>query len=228
MSSIDIHSRDCKGGCRGSGRIQTLIPPEKRPAICYDHWDKYDFAPCDKGIGNLKEESNKTISIIVAMVPGTRIIGNENKIPWRIPSDLKRFKEITTNHPVVMGRKTYESIISYLKKPLPNRTNIVITRDKSYSAPGCIVVNDISSAFFACESLKTEKIFVIGGTNIYKQTLDFADELLVSYVHGSFEGDTKFPDFSKEWKMDSSEHCEKGPKDDCDHSFCVFRRKKPL
>lgn len=222
------HVRDCRGGCLGGGTIKVLIPPEKRSSVCYDHWDKYDFLLCDQGISKMKKESNKKISLIVAMTPGTRIIGKDNKIPWRVPSDLKRFKELTLNHPVIMGRKTHESIVSFLKKPLPNRENIVITKNQDYSAPGCTVVHDIASAFFACESMSSEKIFVIGGTGIYEQTIDLADELLVSFIHGAYEGDTTFPDFSKDWKISESEHCEKGPKDDCDHSFYRFERKKDL
>jgi len=218
------HRYDCPGGCKGRGSFEVPIPIEERPTVCYDHWDKYDYIPCDGGIK--KAKGNMKLASVVAMTPGTHIIGKNNEIPWRIPSDLKRFKQLTLNSPVIMGRKTYESIIAFLKKPLPDRVNIVLTTNKKYKAPGCIVVNDLRSAFEACGNV--EKAFVIGGAKIYDLTMPYIDELLVSFVLGAYDGDTAFPKFEKEWKLVSSELAEKGPKDDILHSFCVFRRKKSL
>jgi dihydrofolate reductase len=140
------------------------------------------------------------ISIIVAM-DKNRLIGGENKLLWNIPGELKRFKEITTGHPIIMGRKTHQSI----GRVLPNRTNIIITRDPDYKVEGAIVVNSLEQAIKAAENvIATEvkqseppEIFVIGGGQIYQQALPLADRLYVTVVDGEYEGDTYFPDYSE-------------------------------
>lgn len=151
--------------------------------------------------------NNPNISIVVAIAEGNRAIGRDNNLPWHIPSDLKRFKQLTSGHPIIMGRKTYESI----GRPLPNRTNIVITRDTSYVAPGCIVVNDLNTALQKAKELDSEEIFIIGGGEIFKQALPLVTKLYLTIVHDSIKGDVFFPDYS-EFKtvLSSSNHSENG------------------
>lgn len=133
------------------------------------------------------------ISLIVAM-DKNRLIGNNNQLPWHLPADLKHFKEITTGHPIIMGRKTYESI----GKPLPNRKNIIITRQPDFNAQGCIVANSIEDA--VKKAGNPEEIFIIGGTEIFKQSLDLADKIYLTEIHHSFDGDTYFPNLDNKWK----------------------------
>ncbi len=126
---------------------------------------------------------------IIAALGKNRVLGKDNELLWRIPDDLKRFKELTTGHPIIMGSKTYESI----GKPLPNRTNIVLTKDSDYEAPGTIVVHSLEEAF---EKAENEEIFVIGGGQIYALALPYADKLYLTLIDDKKEGDTFFPDYS--------------------------------
>lgn len=128
---------------------------------------------------------------LIAAHDKNRGIGIHNKIPWHIPEDLKHFKEITMNHPVIMGRKTYESI----GKPLPGRTNIVVTRDQNYSAD-VKVVHSIDEAISYAKTIDQEEIFIIGGAEIFRQSIDKADKLYVTIVDGVYKADTFFPDYS--------------------------------
>lgn len=132
------------------------------------------------------------ISIVVAISEGNRAIGKDNKLPWHIPEDLKRFKNITSGHPIIMGRKTFESI----GRPLPNRTNIIITRDPSYQAENCVVVSSIEEAIQVATSYDNDEIFIIGGGEIFKQALPFVDKLYLTVVKGNIQGDVFFPDYS--------------------------------
>lgn len=143
---------------------------------------------------------NKTLrprlSAIVAMSEN-RVIGLNNKMPWHLPADLSHFKTITSGHPIIMGRKTFESI----GRPLPNRTNIILSRDPSYAAPGCQVVNSLSAALDLAEGINAEEVFVIGGADIYRQALPLVSRLHLSVVHAEFEGNAFFPSFAKEeWR----------------------------
>lgn len=142
---------------------------------------------------------NPTISIIAA-ISENLIIGNENKLLWHIPEDMQRFKMLTTGHAVIMGRKTYESI----GKPLPKRTNIIITRDEDYKTDGCLVVHSLAEAIRLAKELPADakamagkKIFIIGGGQIYAQSINLADKLYLTIVKGNFSGDTYFPDYSR-------------------------------
>ncbi|MGJ8672233.1 dihydrofolate reductase [Rubritalea sp.] len=128
---------------------------------------------------------------LIAMVAMTsdRIIGKGNDLPWHLPEDLKLFKRTTSGHPIVMGRKTYESI----GRPLPKRQNIVITRDHSWSSEGVDVV--YSPEEVRGLTLQDETVFIIGGAEIYTLFLEHIDELLVSHVYASYDGDTRFPEF---------------------------------
>ncbi len=130
------------------------------------------------------------ISIIVAMSVN-RVIGRDNKLPWHLPADLKHFKQVTLGKPVLMGRKTWESI----GRPLPGRTNIVITRDENLEAPGCVVVHSIDSALQTAG--QQDEIMVIGGAEFYRQVLPRTDTLYLTRVHGEFEGDTFFPELDE-------------------------------
>ncbi len=130
-----------------------------------------------------------------------KVIGTRGRLPWYIPEELKRFKKITMGHPIIMGRKTHESI----GKSLPGRTNIVITRDKSYQgSAGAIVTNSLDQAIeIAKKSEGSEEIFVIGGGEIYQLALPLTDKLYLTLVDKDFEGDVYFPDYSEFNKVQS-------------------------
>ncbi|TVM00733.1 MAG: dihydrofolate reductase [Candidatus Brocadia sp. WS118] len=128
------------------------------------------------------------ISLIVAMA-SNRVIGNRGEIPWKIPSELRLFRSITMGHTVVMGRKTYESI-GYA---LPNRTNIVLTSNERYRAPGCILARDLPSAIEVCPEVENE-LFVCGGEQLYKEALLIADRIYLSVIHREIAGDVFFPE----------------------------------
>ncbi len=142
---------------------------------------------------------------LIAAVAENGIIGKDNSIPWHLPEDLKRFKKLTIGHPVVMGRKTFESIVARLGTPLPGRKNIVVTRQENFRVPEEVLVyHSVHDAFAAH---KDEDIFVIGGAEIYRQTIDKADTLYITRVHQKVEGDARFPDIqSDEWKIATEEN----------------------
>jgi len=129
------------------------------------------------------------ISAIVARAEN-RVIGKDNDLPWRLPNDLKWFKSKTLNRHIIMGRKSFESIA----KPLPRRTNIIITRDRAYYHSGVVVVHSIAEALEYAHSQGEEEAFILGGGKIYSQTLDLWDRLYLTEVHASPEGDTLFPE----------------------------------
>lgn len=138
------------------------------------------------------------ISIIVA-VAANGVIGDRNSLLWHISEDLKHFKALTTGHPVVMGRKTFES----LGRPLPNRTNVVITRQR-IAIPGCRVVHSLAEALALFAS--DEEVFVIGGAQIYAEALPLAGRLYLTRVERAYEGDTRFPEWNpSEWRLVRSE-----------------------
>ncbi|MFC2151761.1 dihydrofolate reductase [Bacteroidota bacterium] len=133
------------------------------------------------------------LSIIVA-VAENNVIGKDNDLIWHLPRDLKHFKETTTGHYVIQGRKTFESC----GKPLPNRTNVIITRDKNYRVEGCIVVNSLEEAIK--EAKDDPEAFIIGGGKIYEQAINIVDRIYITQIHHSFEGDTFFPEINtEEW-----------------------------
>lgn len=155
------------------------------------------------------------IKIIVA-ISKNRVIGDSNRLIWHLPADLKRFKEVTTGHPIVMGRKTYESI----GRPLPNRRNIIITRDQNYDIEGCEVVNSIDEALL----LTASDCFIIGGGEIYKQTLNIADQIYMTVVEEEFEGDTTFPELSAAWYISSKEDFLADEKNPYNYSFLFYEK----
>ncbi len=141
-----------------------------------------------------------SLSIIVAMSEN-RVIGANNQLPWHLPEDLKYFKRITMGHPIIMGRKTFESI----GRPLPGRSNIVVTRQRDWSAPGVIVASDIEGALrqaaLEVQNEADQEVFVIGGGELFRQTLDKVSRLYLTQVHARVDGDAYFPDFQREqWR----------------------------
>lgn len=147
-----------------------------------------------------------SINLIVA-ISKNNCIGKDNKLPWHLPEDLKHFKKITSGKTVLMGRKTFESILDYLGKPLPKRKNIVITRNKNYEVPeGVEVYTDLNEAI---EKYKNEEVFVIGGSSIYEQSMPLADKLYITHVNQEVDGDAFFPEINNEvWKEKSREEHE--------------------
>lgn len=145
-----------------------------------------------------------------------RVIGNNNELIWKLSSDLKRFKELTTGHPVVMGRKTYESI----GRPLPNRRNIIITRNLEYQVDGCETVSSLEEALL----LTNNNCFIIGGGEVYKQSLEIADKIYLTLVHKKFEGDTTFPELGKEWATIDCKDFESDEKNEYNYSFIEYDR----
>ena len=136
---------------------------------------------------------------LIAAVSGGRVIGNKGEMPWHIKEDLKRFKGLTYGHPVLMGRKTYESIIKRNGKPLPARMNIVLSMDAGFQVnhPGATVCGNINEAL-EIASIRDRVCYVVGGQNVYEQTIGLANRLEITEVHGEFEGDAFFPEINKE------------------------------
>lgn len=161
------------------------------------------------------------ISLLVAM-DKNHVIGRDNDLPWHLPKDLKFFKELTTGHHVIMGRRTYDSI----GKPLPNRTNWIITTEKSGYPEEVNLIHDMETIKKMNNEKPEEEFFVIGGGNVFKQVLPFADRMYITWIDESFEGDTFFPVFpEEEWTLSKKE---KGPKDEknpYDYYFLQYDRK---
>lgn len=147
------------------------------------------------------------ISIIVA-IDDERGIGRENTLPWYIPEDLKRFKEITSGHPVIMGRKTYESI----GRLLPKRVNIIITRDTHFSVEGAVITHSLNDAIGEAKKHDDEEIFVIGGGQVFSEALTLADRLYLTLVKGIHNSTVFFPEYASFTKTISEEHGESNGK----------------
>lgn len=161
-----------------------------------------------------------TISIIAAM-GSNRGLGFDNKLPWHLPDDLKRFKTLTTEHAIILGRKTYESI----GKPLPNRKNIVVTRNPNYEAPGCIVVPSMEAALR--EAAGDNEVFVIGGAEIYALGLPHADKMYLTLVDADVPASVFFPKFNEEgWHITKTEAHDKDEKHPYSFVFNVYEKKK--
>ena len=163
------------------------------------------------------------ISIIVA-VSDNGVIGKNNDLIWHLPADLKYFKETTKGHAVIMGRKNYESIPDRFR-PLPGRTNIIISRNKKYNAPGCVLVGSIEEAIEKAKIIGEKEAFIIGGGEIYRQSLKNTDKIYLTRVHSNFEGDTFFEDLDKSvWKQKSSVYRAADDKNTFDLSFEVYEK----
>jgi len=133
---------------------------------------------------------------MIAAVAENYVIGKDNDLVWRLPDDMKFFMQKTTGHHVIMGRKNFESLPPKYR-PLPNRTNIVITRQENYKAEGAHVVNSVQEALVIAHKNDEQEAFIIGGGEIYKLGLDIADTMYITEIHESFEGDAYFPEFDK-------------------------------
>ncbi|MBP2619020.1 dihydrofolate reductase [Chryseobacterium jejuense] len=160
-------------------------------------------------------------TIVVAMGEKNEI-GFENQLLWHLPKDLKHFKDLTSGHPIIMGRKTYESI----GKPLPNRTNIVVSRKKNWFEEGILIVGSLKEAMKFAKKID-EEVFIIGGGNIYEQTMDIVDKLEVTLVKADLEADTFFPKIDEKiWKKTHEICHEKDEKNGYDFCFQTFERIK--
>lgn len=161
------------------------------------------------------------IKLIVAKA-SNNVIGNDNDLIWHLPNDLKHFKNLTTDHPIVMGRKTYLS----LGRPLPNRTNIVITRDASFNDEKVVITYSLEEAIEKAKEIN-EDFFIIGGGTIYKQAMPFVDELYITEVHHEFDGDTYFPEIDEDdFEEISREHHLKDEKHPYAYSFVTYKHIK--
>ncbi len=158
------------------------------------------------------------VSIIVALAKN-HVIGKDNQIPWHIPADLQYFKKITLGKPMIMGRKNYESI----GRPLPGRKNIILTRDKNFSAEGCTIVHSKDEAIAATDGVA--EIMIIGGGAIYEMFMDDADMLYLTEIDSEVDGDVFFPEYSKsQWKEVSREAGENNM--DWNYDYVVYSRAK--
>jgi dihydrofolate reductase len=157
---------------------------------------------------------------LIAAVAENNALGKDNQLLWHLPEDFKRFKAVTSGHYIIMGRKTFESF----PKPLPNRTHVIITRQENYAPEGCVVVNSLEAAIAACP-LNAEN-FIIGGGEIYKQSIGIADKIDITKVHAHFDADTFFPEIDpKKWELESEEFHPKDEKHLFEFTFSTFRKK---
>lgn len=159
------------------------------------------------------------ITLVVAK-SDNQVIGRDNQLIWKLSSDLKRFKQLTSGHPIIMGRKTFESI----GKALPNRRNIVITKNKNWNSEGIEVVHSLEEALKKAKSLDST-IFILGGGTIYEQSISLADAIEVTEVHAVFEGDAYFPEIdNRTWKEVNRENFSKDEKNEFNYSFVRYER----
>ncbi len=159
-----------------------------------------------------------TLSCIVA-VSENGVIGRDNGLPWKLSADLRRFKQLTTGHAIIMGRKTFDSI----GRPLPNRTSIVLTRDLDYAPPGVMVVHSLDEAVAACKD--QEEAFVIGGEAVFREALPRTERLYLTRVHASVEGDAYFPEPDlTDWKLVQQERHLEDDKNNYAFTFQVHER----
>lgn len=168
------------------------------------------------------EEENKTVLSLLVAADENNVIGKDNKLPWHLPNDLKYFKNLTWGMPILMGRKTFESI----GKPLPGRTSIVITRNKDWGHEGVTVVHSVEEAIAAAKEQDIKEVFVIGGAEIFKTSFDRANRIYLTRIHHAFDGDVYFPDVSEgEWHLVKNHLSRKDEKNSYDHTFQVWERK---
>lgn len=158
------------------------------------------------------------LSVVVAMGEN-RVIGVDNRMPWHLPADLKRFRQITLGKPILMGRHTHESI----GRPLPGRKNIVLTTDRNYTAPGCVVAHGLEEALREADG---DEAMVIGGSALYREFLPRAERLYLTLIHRAFAGDTFFPEFDwREWRETAREDVADDPDSGgLSYSFLVLER----
>jgi dihydrofolate reductase len=158
---------------------------------------------------------------VIAAIAKNNALGKDNDLIWYLPADLKRFKKVTTGHYILMGRNTFESI----GKPLPNRTTIIITRNKNYSKEGCLIAGSLEEAIKLAK--EEAQLFIIGGAQIYKEVIskNLADQLDITLVHSEFEADVFFPEIdAKVWKEAVREDFKADEKNDYDYSFISYQK----
>jgi dihydrofolate reductase len=157
---------------------------------------------------------------LIAAVAENNALGKDNQLLWHLPDDFKRFKNITSGHHIIMGRKTFESF----PKPLPNRIHVIITRQKDYQPEGFLIVDSLAKAISVCP--KNEELFIIGGGEIYNQSIEMADKLDITRVHHTFDADTFFPEIDlTKWKLTSEEYHPKDEKHRFDFTFETYLKK---
>ncbi|PQJ71840.1 dihydrofolate reductase [Polaribacter butkevichii] len=159
---------------------------------------------------------------IIAAIAKDNALGKDNDLIWHLPADLKRFKKVTSGHHILMGRNTFESI----GKPLPNRTTIIITRNKNYFKEGCLIAHSLEEAIALVEN--DDAIYIIGGAQIYKEAIkkDLVDQLDITKVHHHFEADVFFPEIDLNiWKETNREDFKADEKNKFDYSFLSFQKK---
>jgi dihydrofolate reductase len=158
---------------------------------------------------------------LIAAASENNALGKDNDLVWHLPDDFKRFKALTSGHYIIMGRKTFESF----PKPLPNRTHVIITRQNDYEVPeGCIVVNSLSKAIEVCP--ENEEVFIIGGGQIYKQSIEIADKIELTRVHTTVEADAFFPEIDEDiWEVIQSEYHPKDEKHKYDFTYLTFVKR---
>ncbi len=164
------------------------------------------------------------VSLIVA-VSENGVIGKNNDLIWHLPKDMKYFKEKTLGHHIIMGRKNFESI-PHKFRPLRNRVNIIVTRNKDYTAKDCIIATSIESAIDYSKSNKEDEVFIIGGGEIYKQSIqkNLVDKIYLTRVHADFDGDTFFETPSSNWMIESEVKKKKDEKHLFDYTFLVYTK----
>ena len=160
-----------------------------------------------------------SLSIIVARAENG-VIGVNNQLPWRLSNDLQYFKKVTLGKPIVMGRKTYDSI----GRPLPGRTNIVVTRNQNWSVEGVQVVHSLQEALEVAGGEQADEVMLIGGAELYRQGLALADKIYLTEVKASPAGDAFFPDLPESWREISRQPQQADDKNDCPHDFVIYQR----
>ena len=164
---------------------------------------------------------------IIAALGNNRIIGNKNSLPWSLPSDMEHFKKLTMGKPIIMGQKTFESI----GKALPDRENIILSRDLNYSIPGCQVAHSLDEAIELAEKSslgkKSQEVMICGGASVYVQYLPRAERMYLTFIDNDFEGDVFFPEFDvSDWQEVERVSCQSDQKNKYGYSFVVLERKK--
>jgi dihydrofolate reductase len=167
----------------------------------------------------MSEGARPTVSLLAA-VADNGVIGRDNRLPWHLPDDLKRFKSLTMGKPILMGRKTFEAI----GRPLPGRTNLVLTRSREWSSPGIVVVHSVAEALE--RAADAAELFVVGGAEIYRLALPYAQRIYLTRVHAAVAGDTVFPVVAeKEWHESEREEHPPDARHAFAMSFCVLQRR---
>ncbi len=161
---------------------------------------------------------------IIAAVSDNGVIGRGDEIPWRLQADMRRFKQLTLGGFVIVGRNTHESIVKRLGKPLPGRTTIILSRQSGYTAPGCVVVQNLKMA----QALCSNDAWIIGGAAVYTAALPLTDKLCLTRVHATVSGDAWFPEWSRsQWQLVFDEHYSADDRNEYPFVFEEYQRKKP-